>query len=75
MDSFKELLGTPRRIEEAIEGEDVVKKTMRTRIEDYGSVLQVLQDATPVVLEHDLERLQCLFIEIEELHAQYTAGP
>ena len=72
---FKELLGVVGRIQEAIEGADAVKATMRTRMEDYGSVLQALQGSAPGAFKHELERLQGLFTEVEDLHAKYTADP
>ncbi|CAM9384003.1 unnamed protein product [Ectocarpus sp. 13 AM-2016] len=58
MDPFKELLGAVKRIEEAIEGEHVVKSTMRIRMRDYGSVIQELQDSTPAMFQHERKRLQ-----------------
>ena len=64
-----------RRIEEAVEGEDAVKVAMRTRMKDYGSILQELQRSTPAMFEHEIERLQGLLKEVEDLHAKHTAGP
>ncbi|CAN0502731.1 unnamed protein product, partial [Ectocarpus sp. 12 AP-2014] len=75
MDTFKELLGAVKRIEEAIEGEHVVQVTMRTRMRDYGSVLQELQDSTPAMFQQERKRLQGLITEIEDLHAKHTANP
>eukprot|EP00752_Nemacystus_decipiens_P009503 g8495.t2 len=40
---FKELLGVVGRIQEAIEGVDAIKATMRIRMKDYSSVLEALQ--------------------------------
>ncbi|CAM9767482.1 unnamed protein product [Ectocarpus fasciculatus] len=75
MDSVKDLLAVVGRIEEAIKGEDAIKVTMRTRMKDYGSVLQVLQGSAPAMVEHELARLQDLFSDIEDLHAKHTANP
>ncbi|CAN0424452.1 unnamed protein product [Ectocarpus fasciculatus] len=75
MDSVKDLLAVVGRIEEAIKGEDAVKVTMRTRMKDYGSVLQVLQGSAPAMVEHELARLQDLLSDIEDLHAKHTANP
>lgn len=71
----KDLLGVLGRIEGAIKGEDAVKTTMRTRIKDYRSVLQKLQGSTSPQLQHEMERLQGLFRQVEDLHEQHTAGP
>lgn len=75
MDSVKELLGAVRRIEEAVEGEGAVKVKMRTRMKDYASVLEELQDSTAALFKHELERLQDLFAQMKDLHAEHTAGP
>ncbi|CBJ32850.1 NB-ARC and TPR repeat-containing protein-likely pseudogene [Ectocarpus siliculosus] len=75
MDTVKDLLSVVGRIEEAIKGADAVKVTMRTRMKDYGSVLQVLQGSAPAMFENELMRLQDLFSEIEDLHAKHTADP
>ncbi|CAN0332450.1 unnamed protein product, partial [Ectocarpus fasciculatus] len=75
MDSVKDLLAVVGRIEEAIKGEDAIKVTMRTRMKDYGSVLQVLQGSAPAMVEHELARLQDLLSDIEDLHAKHTADP
>ncbi|CAM9934213.1 unnamed protein product, partial [Ectocarpus sp. 8 AP-2014] len=75
MDTVKDLLSVVGRIEEAIKGADAVKVTMRTRMKDYGSVLQVLQGSAPAMVENELMRLQDLFSEIEDLHAKHTADP
>eukprot|EP00752_Nemacystus_decipiens_P017213 g15421.t2 len=73
MDSVKELLGLVARIEAAFEGVDAIKVTIRSRMKDYASVLEALQGSAPAVFKYELERLQDLFIEIEDLHAKHTA--
>ncbi|CAN0119504.1 unnamed protein product, partial [Ectocarpus sp. 4 AP-2014] len=75
MDHCKDLLSVIGRIEEAIKGADAVKVTMRTRMKDYGSVLQVLQGSAPAMVKHELVMLQGLLSEIEDLHAHHTADP
>ncbi|CAN0562223.1 unnamed protein product, partial [Ectocarpus sp. 12 AP-2014] len=75
MDSVKDLLGVLGRIEAAFEGADAIKMTMRTRMKDYGSVLEAHKGSAPAVFQYELERLRNLFTEIEDLHAKHTAGP
>ncbi|CAM9821168.1 unnamed protein product [Scytosiphon promiscuus] len=72
---FKELFGVVGRIEEAMEGAGAIKAMMRTRMKDYGSVLQALRGSTAALYEHEQQRLQGLFAEIEALHAKHTASP
>lgn len=76
IDDIKELVGVGKKVREAIEGADDVKNKMRTRMADYTSVLEKLQDEGPcAMLDHELKRLRELFGKIRELHAEHTAGP
>eukprot|EP00903_Cladosiphon_okamuranus_P022363 g20568.t1 len=75
MDSVKDLLGVLGRIEAAIEGAHAIKMTMRSRMRDYRSVLEALQGSAPAAFKHELQRLQDLFTEMEDLHANHTADP
>lgn len=77
MDGITELLGVGSKIRDACTGADAVKTQMRTRMDDYESVLKVLSDELPgtTVLDHELGRLTKLFGSIQQLHGEHTAGP